>query len=510
MENNIYDDVMSMKKYKLTPEQMLLENNITIEVGEISKVLACFADVDIDRTVEAMNGEANVSGRVVLNVVYVTDGGEINNQNCISPFIYKLKNEVIDPGCKFNLFASVVGTEIDKINGNQLKVITTINFDGVVIKNVETKYLKDGGSGTYTLKVEQSVTSHEKQICDKFEETLEAKVKGGVKKVLMTNVELAVREYTPGLNFVLAECELYARVLYVDGGETPEMQTIAITKSIKQEIEVDGINKESDVDLFPFIIKDGVGTELAEDGEETTITIKVPIMVCVNTYTKNNIFSVQDLYSTTNIIEVQNNETENCENCGAEYVDGKIEGNVVLSDNNPRIDKYLCTTNIKTTNSNYYVKDGTLTIEGVVSANVIYLNDELGEILSVEVEMPYIIDKKVDWGDDVILEPIVCICDVDVMVKRGREIFFDARAKAYVNITRPTTMRFIANVNSVGELGPKDSAIEVYFAKSGERVWDIAKGLKVSSEMICNQNPEITDPLEKDQNIAIYYQKNRK
>ena len=71
-------------------------------------------------------------------------------------------------------------------------------------------------------------------------------------------------------------------------------------------------------------------------------------------------------------------------------------------------------------------------------------------------------------------------------------------------------VQLVSNVNSVGELEPKDSAIEVYFAKSGERVWDIAKGLKVSSEMICNQNPDITDPLEKDQNIAIYYRKERK
>ncbi len=507
---NIYDNVMSMKKYKLAPEQMLLENNITIEVGEISKVLACFADVDLDRTVEAMNGEANILGKVILNVVYVTESGEINNQNSISPFTYKLKNEIIDPGCKFNLFASVVGTEINKNNSNQLKVITTINFDGIAIKNTDTKYLKDGGNGTYTLKVEQSVTSHERQICDKFEESLEARVKGGVKKVLMTNVELAVREYTPGLNFVLVECELYARVLYIDGGETPEMQTIAITKSIKQEIEVDGINKDSDIDLFPFIVKDGVSTELSEDGEETIITVKTPIMVCVNSYSKNNILSVQDLYSTTNIIEIQNDKTENFNNCGVEYIDGKIEGSVTLSDNNPRIDKYLCTTNVRVINSNYYVKDGMLIIEGIASANVIYLNDELGEVLSVEIEIPYILDKKVDFENDVVLEPMVCIHDVDVMVKRGREIYFDARAKACVNVTKKAMVQLVSNVNSVGELEPKDSAIEVYFAKSGERVWDIAKGLKVSSEIICNQNPDITDPLEKDQNIAIYYRKERK
>ena len=210
------------------------------------------------------------------------------------------------------------------------------------------------------------------------------------------------------------------------------------------------------------------------------------------------------------LIEIQNDKTENFNNCGVEYIDGKIEGSVTLSDNNPRIDKYLCTTNVRVINSNHYVKDGMLIIEGIASANVIYLNDELGEVLSVEIEIPYILDKKVDFENDVVLEPMVCIHDVDVMVKRGREIYFDARAKACVNVTKKAMVQLVSNVNSVGELEPKDSAIEVYFAKSGERVWDIAKGLKVSSEIICNQNPDITDPLEKDQNIAIYYQKERK
>ena len=143
-------------------------------------------------------------------------------------------------------------------------------------------------------------------------------------------------------------------------------------------------------------------------------------------------------------------------------------------------------------------------------ANVIYLNDELGEIQSSELEIPFVINKKTSYDSDAVLEPSVGIFDVDVMVKRGREIYFDANVKANVNVTTRKQISFVAGVESNGELPEKDGAIEIYFGREGESLWSIAKNLKIPSDMIINQNPELNDPLEKDQNIAVYYQKIKK
>ena len=38
----------------------------------------------------------------------------------------------------------------------------------------------------------------------------------GVKKVLMTNVDCLLKEWTCGPNFVSVECELYAKILYAE------------------------------------------------------------------------------------------------------------------------------------------------------------------------------------------------------------------------------------------------------------------------------------------------------
>ncbi len=508
---NIYDKVNVLKKHKISPEQMLLENNISIECEkEIEKILAVNASVDLDLPIEAISSECMISGKVIINLVYCTDDAEIGSQTSVSPFSYKLTCEEIEKLSRLNARATVVNTEVEKVNGNLIKVLTTINFDGVVIKNSELSYLKDGGDNTFIKHSEKEVLALAGKYCEKFEESLELNVKTGVKKILMSNVECVVREWEVGTNFVSVVCDLYAKILYADNQEISELQTVTVSKSIKQEIEAEGINKDFDLDLTAIVINDGAGVELAENGEDINIIVNVPIVVCFNSYERKNILTIEDIYSTKHVLSVQNDDAESCKTLKPEILEGKVEGNVVLGDEQARIDKYLTTTNASVSVSNSYVLGGSLVIEGIVSANVIYLNDELEALQSVAIEIPFVMDKNVDLADGVLLEPIVGLFDVDVIVKRGREIFFDAKAKAYVNVSCSNNFSIITKVEEIGEHVERDNAIEIYFAKTGETFWEIAKNLKISSEIIRNQNPELSDPLDKDQNIALYFQKERK
>lgn len=54
-------------------------------------------------------------------------------------------------------------------------------------------------------------------------------------------------------------------------------------------------------------------------------------------------------------------------------------------------------------------------------------------------------------------------------------------------------------------LAQKDSAIEIYFAHASSSHWDIAKELKISQEMLLSQNPNLPNPLEKDERVVVYY-----
>lgn len=508
---NIYENLPVLNKFSITSQQLAIENNIAINgEDEVAKVLSASARASIT-SCEALSGEGTISGNVLVNVVYVCQDGRLNNQTAVSPFVYKLSDGNIDTSSKLNIEAKVVSTQIDKFQDNNIKVLSMIAFDGVIVKNVETNYLKDGGEGTYVKQIEKEVVSLDKQNCETFTEDLEANVRDGVKKVLMTNVEQTIKSWTVGANFISVEGEIYAKVLYANAKEPSELQTITIAKAYKQEIEVDDVNKDCNLDVFAHIVHENVNVELDEkENGETTIRVNVPIMACYNVYRTNNILAVEDIYSTENVLAVEQGECTTYTNLQPELLEGKVEGNVMLTDDEPRVDKYLATTNVCTTISNCYVSDDTLFVEGVVSANVVYLNDELGAIQSVEIEIPYVLDKKIDFTGEVILQPSVALSDVDVMIKRGREIFFDAKAKAFVNVTLVGEMCMVTKAQDLGKLPERDSALEIFFARAGQSFWEIAKSLKIPQETIMSQNPNLTDPLEEDENIAVYYQKHRK
>ena len=353
--------------------------------------------------------------------------------------------------------------------GNQIKVITTLNCDSIIIKNEEMKYLVSTEENIFTKQTEQQVTTFKKQICEKFEENLQATVKDGVKKVLMTNAQCILKDWSTGTGFVSVEGEIYAKVVYVNKQEISELQTITITKGFKQEIDAEGLTKDSDLEVFLNTIYEQIKIELDEhDTGETVIDINVPMLACYNEICQKTILTVIDAYSTANKLALSYDEQENSVNLKPEFVEGKIEGNVVLTENETRIDKYLAITNVCNQVSNTYISNGTLFIEGIVSANVVYLNDELESIQSLEIEIPYVLDKKVDINNVTILDAYVKLFDVDVMVKRGREIYFDAKAKAFVNITQTNKLSLINKAENQEPLPNRDVALEIYFAKAGE------------------------------------------
>ena len=48
------------------------------------------------------------------------------------------------------------------------------------------------------------------------------------------------------------------------------------------------------------------------------------------------------------------------------------------------------------------------------------------------------------------------------------------------------------------------SAISIHIAKSGETLWDVAKALGSTPELVMLQNPDITLPLSGGERVIVY------
>ena len=65
-----------------------------------------------------------------------------------------------------------------------------------------------------------------------------------------------------------------------------------------------------------------------------------------------------------------------------------------------------------------------------------------------------------------------------------------------------------ANSNSEeDEIPESDCAMSFYITKQGDTIWEIAKELRVSTDMLLSQNPNLIEPIEIGTKVVVYRQK---
>ena len=98
------------------------------------------------------------------------------------------------------------------------------------------------------------------------------------------------------------------------------------------------------------------------------------------------------------------------------------------------------------------------------------------------------------------------VVDLDAVVKRGREIYIDGKLKTTVWLVEEVEKAVVSSAVKGEVLKAREGALEIYFANEGQTFWDVAKDLKVSQELLKQQNAEIVEPFVKNEKIVFFDQ----
>ena len=88
-------------------------------------------------------------------------------------------------------------------------------------------------------------------------------------------------------------------------------------------------------------------------------------------------------------------------------------------------------------------------------------------------------------------------------VKAGKEIEVSLKIGAHSSVVNYVFERYVKAYDIVSEKESEDAGIKVYIARQNQNLFDIAKALNVSPELICSQN-EVEDVFEEGQKIYVY------
>lgn len=491
------------KKKELEKREISVECNLSAGMP-VLKILSLSVEAQVKNS-EVLNGIVNYSGIVDTKLVFLSENDEICTTCMACPFSSRFESEDIENNQNAIIKVKVIDYSVDSVGGEMVKLTAIIEQSAVLVFNQEIASLSCNDDTVCIKNEEIDVIRFIGQANEEIVVESEINIRENIKKIVLTESGVVVKSVDSGVNFVTVTGDVVSRVLYIN--ENDKFESGYVYDGFKEEIELVGATRDSRVEAEAVVNREGVVTEIVQDEKGGKLVVKVPLSITARAYDNEVATVINDLYSTKGEINVTTTSFEMSEICPVELVEGKIEGSLTLDENSPRVDKLLFNGGNSVTITNGYVKDGEVFIEGIAKTSVVYLNDETSALHSVQIDIPFTLSDKINCQDGAMLSVDAIVCDVDVVVKKGREFYYDAKVKASVNCCHDLANGVISDA-SVSEDGKvKDYAMEVIFAPAGKELWDIAKLARVKEEQIIAQNPEVVFPTVDDTPLVLFEQR---
>ena len=455
-----------------------------------------------DHKVECGNGKAIISGKIGVRVLYIDTDNMTNTLKESSSFSETYLDNAITSDTNLNIAESNIVNHVLSTEGT-LKINCDVNISPVAYINLALSNNIQTDDFMITKKSQVVSNSIDKFFNTKFDHSLTLETKDTINKILCHNCHFTPELTIAENDYFVVEGKLVSCLLYeTSSNETNYVKEIKETSRVKCDVEVDGLNKDHSLDLSFYVDKSNeeITTEL-EDGL-SVVNIKNAIKVCGAILKTITIDVVDDLYSTQNEIDTTLTKREYTKKAEHYSLGETIMNEMSLSSEEPAIDEVVANLNSNAEVTNSYIKDDTIYIEGVVTSNLTYI-DENKELRNKQLETPFIINTKVLTNSFGCVHSQVSILDYKIKVKRGTNLEVEYSLYVNLEIYEKETHEMVDNFKIGKKLDFSKYDFQIFIAKPNETVWDLSKRIKISPEELNKYNKDLPLVMEGGEKVII-------
>ena len=476
--------------------------NIPIENNTNIKKILDVSSYLFDTKIECGNEKAIISGKLGVKVVYLDNENSAGTLSSSQNFSETFQDKSITNETYINILNNhIVNTILS--SDEILKISCEVNINPISYINLSLNNNIQSNEFLITKKnfiVTNNISSHVKT---NFNYTTTFETKEKISKILS-----CYNFFTPQKNIVengyvsvegILKTILLVEVLNEDLITLKELQSM---KNIKCDIEINSLNKESLVDLTYSVDKsfDEISTEI--ENETNIITIKNKIDVQGVVLEKTSVEIINDIFSTQNHVETTISKREYTKNTNQFSINESILNEISLINEETAIDDIIANLNISPEITNSYVKNGNLFLEGLITSNLTYV-DENKEIKQKDLEVPFIINTKIETDGVDCLNSNISIIDSKIKVKRGTIIEIEYITYITLSIYEKESCEFLDTYSLGKSLDVSKYDFQIFIAKPNETIWDLCKRTKISPSEIHKFNNELPEILKGGEKIII-------
>lgn len=486
MELTVAKQVIRMKEdVKTEMQEHALDSEIILPdfCPDIARILKCKGDPKI-LSKQIGGGQMNIEGTVAVQLLYVDENGEICFYTQNVPFYHEMSVP------EEEITATVVA-KMDYCNCRAANA-RKVELHGAVSMRVHLKKIEEvpvvveaAGAGIELLQAQNEVTTllsiNEKNITITDEIQIAS---GSVRSILRSSAIVRDGEYkaVTGKAVVKGNLEISALYQNNDGGFEPLRTLLPFT----QIMDLEGLDDESDCSLRFEVTSLELRTRTGLDGECKNVMVAAGITVNVEATKTVSLPMVTDAYSTHCGLGIRRyagnlrkmlpsvHETQLCKK--------QLElGREITS----VVDVWCDVTSDRT------VCDGnTIKVSGVLSLSILAMDSD---------HLPVYLEKAMDYtwehamegsAGELICDPIVAVQSLSYSLTGDSTMDIRAELQIHAQIFETLACNVISDVSAdeTIQAAVSPAPLVIYYARAGERVFDIARRYNTTSEAIVSAN----------------------
>ena len=451
---------------------------------------------------EIKNGVYKCVGKIIYTVCYKDAENNLQKRECACEFTGKILNDELHDGNLAKTRLEILRTEVCE-NGNKYSLTSTV-FVSSEIYAQETKTYILGGENmlvkkepaefTYSLGVKNCTLP----IMEEFE------INYPVSEVLFHKEELIVTGVQCGLGNLIIDGELLFSIFLLQNGKSNDIVKETKIIPVRLETEYDSADPTSLAKATCYIKDAHLAVTSYEDSFKSVIKADLRARIVCEAFKTNETEIVVDAFSKTDDFTLEKTEIKMRAPAGRYSTDAKFCERVFTPETVEVGAKILAVNAdcVKIVTQN--LLDGVLTLELVVRATAFIKNTD-GAIYSSKYEFPVTIKEQVNINDDNIFMDLTATVSeiyLRLITLNEADAYGTIKISAEFDTKKSVLVAFDTTV--IGEKKPNDSAYSVFLALKGEDLWDLSKRLNLSPSEVETQNPDLTFPLNGDEQIIIF------
>jgi len=476
----------------------------------IAKVLCANALV-CSSEAEVLNGEARYITKVRFEVVYLSEDGAFYTITDMMDLSGRVQNEHLKANMYPLASSNVIDTQITSLANDLVELTSIIDTTIDVVANDEVTFV-EGANGKIVSKMEKFTYCHMVQNEHaKFRVMDEYEVKENIGRLLLASAHLCNQQITPGTGYVTIKGSIHLNLTYETETEPKQIKSIGHMFDFKEEVNMQHVTPTSILMFTSNVMADEINVVGNRVNDNTALKVSVGLYYNFAALEHKEADAVIDAFSLDNNINLTAETFYKCKWNEVMVESRRITSTIAIDNNQGEIENIEAHCGGGVFIANIYAKNGTIQVEGVVHADVIYEVPGAEEELKYEsssIEVPFTTEiVNTEVNENTVISAQVAVKKMDARRKRSRELEIDVELCMFVQLSENEQDVVVQKIEETeGELSD-EVALRMFVVRRNNNLWDVCKRTASTPEMIMEQNPNLTFPLTEDTILIVYKQK---